>query len=197
MPLTPSFVGDAIAPAANNRYSVPYESSYPRLKTYADHGDRSWGEYHAISAKSYEWLLAFEKVLSAIKDDDGTWVFWISAERGPIEEFGDYKQLHDLGDYASYEEFQKDWLDWFPQEEYWFKITYISREGYRLVAINDRCVIATSPEESSSAWGRDHTELLGALTEEAENIVGKLKEGSYHDWLEKALPYRYRFGVMQ
>ena len=28
-PLTPSFVGDAIAPAANNRYSVPYESSYP------------------------------------------------------------------------------------------------------------------------------------------------------------------------
>ena len=27
--LTPSFVGDAIAPAANNRYSVPYESSYP------------------------------------------------------------------------------------------------------------------------------------------------------------------------
>ena len=29
LPLTPSFVGDAIAPAANNRYSVPYESSYP------------------------------------------------------------------------------------------------------------------------------------------------------------------------
>ena len=28
-PLTPSFVADAIAPAANNRYSVPYESSYP------------------------------------------------------------------------------------------------------------------------------------------------------------------------
>ena len=27
--LTPSFVADAIAPAANNRYSVPYESSYP------------------------------------------------------------------------------------------------------------------------------------------------------------------------
>ena len=31
-PLTPSFVGDAIAPAANNRYSVPYESSYPSQK---------------------------------------------------------------------------------------------------------------------------------------------------------------------
>ena len=29
MPLTPSFVADAIAPVANNRYSVPYESSYP------------------------------------------------------------------------------------------------------------------------------------------------------------------------
>ena len=29
LPLTPSFVADAIAPAANNRYSVPYESSYP------------------------------------------------------------------------------------------------------------------------------------------------------------------------
>ena len=28
-PLTPSFVADAIAPSANNRYSVPYESSYP------------------------------------------------------------------------------------------------------------------------------------------------------------------------
>ena len=28
LPLTPSFVADAIAPAANNRYSVPYESSY-------------------------------------------------------------------------------------------------------------------------------------------------------------------------
>ena len=31
LPLTPSFVADAIAPAANNRYSVPYESSYPSL----------------------------------------------------------------------------------------------------------------------------------------------------------------------
>ena len=29
VPLTPSFVADAIAPSANNRYSVPYESSYP------------------------------------------------------------------------------------------------------------------------------------------------------------------------
>ena len=29
LPLTPSFVADAIAPAANNRYSVPCESSYP------------------------------------------------------------------------------------------------------------------------------------------------------------------------
>ena len=27
--LTPSFDADVIAPAANNRYSVPYESSYP------------------------------------------------------------------------------------------------------------------------------------------------------------------------
>ena len=26
LPLTPSFVADAIAPSANNRYSVPYES---------------------------------------------------------------------------------------------------------------------------------------------------------------------------
>ena len=33
-PLTPSFVADAIAPAANNRYSVPYESSYPSHRRY-------------------------------------------------------------------------------------------------------------------------------------------------------------------
>lgn len=82
-----------------------------RLKTYADYNDQSWGYYHAISPKSYELLLAFEKVLSAIKDDDEAWVFWIAAERGPIEDFGDYEQLYDLGDYDSYDEFKKDWLD--------------------------------------------------------------------------------------
>ena len=168
-----------------------------RLKAYADCNAQSWGYYHAISPKSYELLLAFEKVLSAIKDDDGTWIFWIGAERGPIEDFGNYEQLHDFGDYATYEEVKKDWLDWFPRDEYWFKITYISREGHRLVGINDRCVISTSPKESSSEWGRDYTELLSALIEEAEDIVYKLRDGTYNDWLDKALPYRYRFGVMQ
>ena len=32
--MTPSFVADAIAPAANNRYSVPCESSYPSHRRY-------------------------------------------------------------------------------------------------------------------------------------------------------------------
>ena len=43
--LTPSFVGDAIAPAANNRYSVPYESSYPSQGYHILYCEYLWIQY--------------------------------------------------------------------------------------------------------------------------------------------------------
>lgn len=86
-----------------------------RLKACADCNAQSWGYYYAISPNSYELLLALEKVLSAINNDDEAWIFWIVAKRGPIEDFGDDEQLRDFGDYDSYDEFKMVWLDWFPR----------------------------------------------------------------------------------
>ena len=63
-PLTPSFVGDAIAPAANNRYSVPYESSYPsQLCTIL----------RISNAKSCIFLLLYICVSSQILPEKADW----------------------------------------------------------------------------------------------------------------------------
>lgn len=158
----------------------------------------SWGTYITINENTLTLLHELESHLSKIKISNGDkyWTFWVKAAKGSIEDFGDYEQLHDVGEYNSYDEFVNHWEQRYPKDFYWYKIEFVSRNDYYMLVINGSVVISISPERKPQSWGNDFSELLEALIEEVDGIVGKLEDGTYNDWINNELPHRYRFGTI-
>ena len=61
-----------------------------------------------------------KSITPALKN--GAWELWFQAERGAIEDYGDYKELKEDGEVDSFEEFVDMWKSEFPDEREWYNI---------------------------------------------------------------------------
>ncbi|MBW3093162.1 hypothetical protein KIH79_09575 [Bifidobacterium sp. 82T10] len=76
--------------------------------------------------------------------------FWIPAERGPIEAFGDFAQLHANGLFDTREEFERHWRTCYPDGERWYRIDRLTlSDGYRF-RVNERLGIRFRPIEEAA-----------------------------------------------
>lgn len=160
----------------------------------------SFGNYCCLTEESEELYKQFFCNIKKLKpcDKNGErWRFWVSAPRGEIEDFGDYEELHDMGEDNSYEEFERSWKDWYSKEVYWYLVTLISANGYTVLFINNSAVVSTSPDYKNDWDKRDVKELLLFLIDETNKIFEMLEAGTYNDYLKKALPYEYKTGTIQ
>lgn len=158
----------------------------------------SWGTYITVNENTVTLLHELENHLSKIKHsgDEKYWSFWIKVPKGDIPDFGENGLLHEDGEYRSYDDFVSSWKSCYSREYYWYKIEFAASNGYYVLLINGSCVISISPEKKPQSWGEDFSELLEALIEEVNGVISNLKDGSYNTWLDKELPYRYRYGTI-
>lgn len=65
--------------------------------------------YNWYDNKTYVILDEIFKLLKTIKpiSEYGVRKLWFKAERGPIEDFGDYEEMKEMGDVESYEEYKE------------------------------------------------------------------------------------------
>lgn len=68
---------------------------------------------------------------------------WLTAERGPIEDFGDIDELLADGTVESREEFEAWWHERYPEETCWYQFSAVedAEIGYRAIFIGQKFVI--------------------------------------------------------
>lgn len=72
------------------------------------------------SVKNIDEIFWLIKQIKPTREDDGVRDLWLSADRGPIEEFGDYDELLEEGEVDSRSEFEELWNVYYPDETVWY-----------------------------------------------------------------------------
>lgn len=147
------------------------------------------------SAKLYGMFLEDIQKIKPISQDRNIWELWFKADKGSLEDFGNYEELHEEGAYDTYEEFVEAYES-YDKDEYWFKLSVVIEDGYSALFINDSRIISIDPKHESG-FPIDMDEMLSFLNGELERINEKVSSGTYNEYLNAHLPYEYRHGIIQ
>lgn len=147
------------------------------------------------SAKLYEIILENIRKIKPTSEERNIWELWFKADRGSLEDFGNYEELHEDGTYDTYEEFVEDYES-YDKEEYWFKLCVVIDDEYSALFINNSRIISIAPGHKSG-FPVDMDEVLYFMNGELERIIEKVSNGTYNEYLNSYLPYEYRHGIIQ
>ncbi len=167
----------------------------PQIKNLASFGRRDEGE-SAIDAPSRQKLDELFATLDRFEavGEDNLHVLWLRAERGPIEAFGDVEEWLEEGEVSSREDFESWWMEDFPRENKWFRLSAAEYRGHRTVCINHRAVIQTNPRDTGE-WV-DLREFLQWAIDAARKTAEMVADGTYADAIEASIDPRDRFGTV-
>lgn len=139
-------------------------------------------------------LKLFEKMRSMVVcGDNERRELWIIAERGSIEEFGDFEEYLSVGDVVSYEEFEALWLLEYPESHKWYQLATINVDDSYLVFLNGKLTLQITPEIQNDIT-RDQSELVIWLLLAVDCCLNMLEEGKYNAFVREYLPYEKRVG---
>lgn len=122
---------------------------------------------------------------------------WFCIDRGTIEDFGDYEEMHDMGDVENYEDFVQQWKDNYLDEKKWYCVQAVQDEesGYKAVAVNHKFVIVIDPR-AEKGYEHDIDSFANWLCEETEKCIEQLKNNTYMNFVRKNLPSIHRTGTI-
>jgi len=126
------------------------------------------------------------------------WRFWVRADRGGIEDFGDYEDMLREGEVENYEEFVACWKSSYPNETEWYELQAIYAEdiGYRAVVLQHRTVVEFDSRKEKSEFAYDITEFAQWLVDATKEVIAELEAGIYNERLEQKLPVEHRTGTL-
>ena len=120
---------------------------------------------------------------------------WLEAERGQLEDYGDFEDWQDSAKTLTREQFQDEWESSCPADtKYFFKLTTVQYMEYHSLFLNDHLIISVEPDRKGCQF--DISDFLTWILDGVRNVVRMVKEGTYLSYLETNLPYRYRTGTM-
>ena len=167
----------------------------PQIKNLVSHG-RSWEGESALDAPSRKKLAELFETLDRFEPvgDDNLHVLWLRAPRGPVSAFGDVEEWLEEGEVSSREQFESWWLEEFPREETWFRLSAAEYRDYRTVCVNHRAVIQIDPHKTGE-W-LDLTEFLQWAIDAAREAADMVANGTYSAVIEAGVAPRDRFGTV-
>ncbi|MBQ6052293.1 MAG: hypothetical protein IJL30_03270 [Clostridia bacterium] len=165
----------------------------PRIDSFKFHYSKD--EYR-LDTKSTKLLDKLYSLLSKIEPcgSDERRTVWIRAERGTLDDYGDYETLRAYGEVSDRKQFEENWRLDYPDEYYYYRLTTVQYKEWRSVFLNGVPVIQINPEKNG--WEHDISEFLKWLISEVENVLKLLKKGEYNRYIRETLPYKYRTGVI-
>ncbi len=122
---------------------------------------------------------------------------WLCAQRGPIEDYGDFEELKDFGDVDNYEEFENLWRQEYPEEVSWYHLVTVEHNGYKAVFLRNRLVLEIDPRCSDNNYlGEYLYPFIQWLINECEVCVDQMKNDTYNSYISEHLPWRNRTGTI-
>lgn len=133
---------------------------------------------------------------------DASWTLWLRSERGPISAFGDFAELREAGEVATHAEFEELWREYYPDPVAWHEIKLWHHEQRLGVVVDHKCHLeidfaagTVGPDFSDSELERFGRWLLIGVEQEAQKILAD--PAAYHDFLNRNLPVRKRYGKIR
>ena len=122
---------------------------------------------------------------------------WLTAERGPIEDFGDIDELLADGTVESREEFEAWWHERYPEETCWYQFSAVEDPeiGYRAIFIGQKFVIEVD-ERKEKDYPNDISEFAKWILDALNVAYQRLQDGSYNDFVDANLPPQHRTGTL-
>jgi len=162
-------------------------------------GYRSLEYSFTYDERSYELLDELYSLLRRIKPTgkNNAWNFWIKAERGTIEDFGNYEEMLEDGEVENYAEFEQRWKDEYPDEIEWFDFHAIYDEeiDYRAIWVHHKFVIEQDNRKEKS-YEHDISVFVQWLVDQVKNVIFELEAGTYNSRVESELPVKHRVGTV-
>ena len=170
----------------------------PQVENY-----RNWlgASGHSARDCNAETIAALPALFEEVKKvspyyDNGIRELHFKVERGPIEDFANYEEMLADGEVKNRKEFEKSWLDWFPDEFQWYTFSFFEEDGYKSIFVNHRLVIEVRRDYNPDSWGVDAVEFVEWMTSQIKECVSDIREGIYNERIRKELPPGLRFGTM-
>ena len=159
-------------------------------------------ERDLVDNETYNKLTALYKVINCIKpkENDDTRKLWIGASRGTIDDFGDFEQFKEEGIADTFDEFERLWKEYYPNEIKWYSFTTAKYQTELFFYFDSKLIFSIKKNEKSGISVKNKNEeiniFLDWLFSQAKNETEKLKQdvSLYNKYLEKNLSYRKRFG---
>ena len=136
--------------------------------------------------------------IKPLEGGDDLKIIYFSTERGSIKDYGDYEELLEYGDISSYEEFERNYNEEYPDEIYWYRLVTSKYENYRAISINHKSIIyADMNSESTHFENKQLQELLDFIIYKVSETIKLLEDNTYNEYITKSLSYKNRFGVIK
>jgi len=149
---------------------------------------------------SYELLDELFELLKRITPigQGNAWRFWMRADRGSIEDFGDYEDMVSEGEVRNYEEFVAYWKSSYPNETEWyeFQVIYAEDINYRAIMLHHKTVIELDSRKEKSRFAHDISEFVQWIVDSTKEVIAELEAGTYNTRLEQELPVEHRTGTL-
>ena len=148
------------------------------------------------------------KPLAPLKKNREVKEIWIRIPRGNIEDFGSFEEMRSCGQIETYEEYVQLWNREYPNEFCWYQLTVVrslDQNGslrFYGMALGNESIISASLEDR--VFKREEYYAEGAAVRLCELIIPAVKdsmnlllERKYNDFVQKELPYQFRYGVIK
>ena len=177
-----------------------------RLLRYFDRGHMNPSAPTERIKKAMEPLFKTLSSLAPLNENSEAKAIWLRIPRGEISDYGSFDEFKDYGEVETYEEFETQWKENYPEEYCWYELVIVedfNKDGklrYRGVRLGDETIISAMMNEKPV--GQSFTEdaavsLCGLLTEAAEEAMEKLRAGIYNKEVNEQLPFSLRTGVIR
>lgn len=130
---------------------------------------------------------------------NGARILWLCADRGTIEDYGNYEEMLDCGEVSNRGEFEKLWQLDFPEEKEWFYFGALEDQesGYRCIHMNHRLIIETFPDHKPDSYPYKISELVEWLVGAVQGVIHDLKNDTYNTRVQQQLPIQHRTGTIR
>ncbi|MBR2827975.1 MAG: hypothetical protein IKE70_01930 [Bacilli bacterium] len=149
-----------------------------------------------VKVKLNELYDLLDKIKPILEDDLKK--IYFSAERGTIEDYGNYEELKEFGEVSSYEEFEKYYKEDYPDDKNWYQMSTNKYKNYRMISINSNIIIyADMDNENDFFESYELLELLDFLIQKVKECIKKLEDGTYNEYIANNYSYKNKFGVIK
>ena len=136
------------------------------------------------------------EVFSVVEPYNEDWhSIWVVVPRGTIEDFSSFEDAKDYMDVNTYEEYENLWKEYYPHDEYWFKIGVAEVDDYLCIAINNSIVFEYNPSDNLGGYDQETDENfayphIDAIIYSVKNSIVTIKIERFGDQAPKSLEHQ-------